>query len=206
MGWRPRWTDTKYILRDGTSFPLLPISTNNRIDDTTFSLPRRNHKSILKNTYKARKLIHGDVIHGFQLPLRLDFFKGASLAPAGMAFQGSIYESGKIIEKERLTHDQSMPGTIGLSMNLRLVYEALPLCMFGVAIQSMIHNTVYCRWIHPSKRMMMGKYNLKSAYRRAHNSAAVALDSMAQFDGILFIALHQTFGGKPNPALWSGVS
>jgi hypothetical protein len=70
-------------------------------------------------------------------PLPLDChdkFKGASLAPTEMAFQVSIDESGKIIEKERLTHDQSMPGPSGLSMNVRVVSEALPLCLFGFAI------------------------------------------------------------------------
>jgi hypothetical protein len=53
--------------------------------------------------------------------------------------------------------------------------------------------------------VLIGKYDLNFAYRRAHNSAAVALESMSQFDGLIFIALRQTFGGKPNPDLWSGV-
>jgi hypothetical protein len=52
----------------------------------------------------------------------------------------------------------------------------------------------------------MGKYGLNSAHRRSHNSAVVVLKSMTQFDGLIFIALRQTFGGKPKPDLWSGVS
>jgi hypothetical protein len=123
-----------------------------------------------------------------------------------MVFQGSIDDSGMIIEKERLTHDQSIPYPICLSMNLRVVSKLHPLCLFGFTIRRMIHQIVYCQWIHPFTHVLMGKYDLKSVYLHTHNSATVALEIMAQFDGLIFIALYQTFDGKPNPALLSGVS
>jgi hypothetical protein len=36
----------------------------------------------------------------------------------------------------------------------------------------------------------MGKFDLKSAYRRAPDYTAAALESMTQFNGMLFIALR----------------
>jgi hypothetical protein len=119
--------------------------------------------------------------------------RGGSVAPTGIVFQGSNDESGRIIEKERLAHDQSMPGPSGLPMNLQVLSELLLLFLFGFAIRRMIYQIVYCQLIQPSKRVLMGKYDLKSAYHRAHNFAVVALESMTQFDGLIFIALCQTF-------------
>jgi hypothetical protein len=37
--------------------------------------------------------------------------------------------------------------------------------------------------------ILIGKFDLKAAYRRAHLSAATALESMITFDGLLQISL-----------------
>ena len=54
-----------------------------------------------------------EIEHGWSLPLPPNFaleLKGAEIAPHGMVKQNTITELGEIVEKERVTHDQSYPG------------------------------------------------------------------------------------------------
>jgi len=67
--------------------------------------------------------------------------------------------------------------------------------MFSFALQRMLHQIVR----HPNVRILMGKYDVKAAYHRAHLSSTTAAESLTAFDNTLII-LCMTFGGKPCPA------
>jgi hypothetical protein len=93
-----------------------------------------------------------------------------------MTDQGSIDETGKIIEKLRLTQDLSLPGPNGLSVNKMVSAHFRPALLFGFALRWMVQFIVGCQIPYPGKIILMGKADMKPAYRRAdlHLDTAVA--------------------------------
>jgi len=79
-----------------------------------------------------------------------------------------------------MTHDQSFPGPLGLSVNNR-VEEELPVCMFGFCLLQIIHFIVHTQFRHPMTRILIGKCDVKSAYWRAHLSAKTTTESLRIF-------------------------
>ena len=69
-----------------------------------------NHKGAVRNTILLSKLIEKDVVHGYVLVLplsKIDLIPGVLLAPMNIMTQNTIDENRRIVEKDRLTHDQS---------------------------------------------------------------------------------------------------
>ncbi len=153
-----------------------------------------------------RKLLNDDVTHGFSLPLPVSCLfsiPAASLAPLGVQSQKTIDEDGNIIPKFRMTHDQTFPGATGTSVNIRTLKDQLPDCLYGKMLLRIIHYIVSLRARHPGKRIIIGKYDIKAAYRRCHLAATAVTESLTIFDNTLFAALRLTFGGAAGPSLWS---
>ena len=74
-------------------------------------------------------LVMNNVRAGFQVPIPVDTVrktKGGVVAPYGIANQFSINERGEIIERNRITHDQSFEFSEGNSINSRLIWDNLP--------------------------------------------------------------------------------
>jgi len=105
-----------------------------------------------------------------------------------------------------MTHDQTFPGTSGLSVNIRTIKEKLPPCVYGRVLLRLTHYIVDLRAKHPEKRILVGKYDLKSAYRRAHLSGPSVAECLTIFENRLYASLRFTFGGTPFPNLWSSHS
>jgi hypothetical protein len=125
----PFWQHLKEILDHGAKFPLLPISREDRINDLNFHLERGNRKSTSKFKEMMDPLVSDNITHGFTLPLPIDSLHNiheASLAPLGCHKQETINEFGDKIPKYRMTHDQSFPGHLGLTINLRVITAGLP--------------------------------------------------------------------------------
>ena len=205
----PLWNQMKTILRDGATFPLRKISAEERASDKDFMIARGNHKSVGKNLDLVRELINDDVTHGYALPLPIDtalVLPNSSIAPIGVVEQETLNETGERIPKFRMTHDQSFPGPSGTSVNKRVITEELPPCLFGFCLQRILHYIVDTRRRLPTVRILIGKYDIKSAYRRAHLSAETAVESLMIFENILYLALRMTFGGSPCPSQWSCIS
>eukprot|EP00978_Attheya_sp_CCMP212_P038009 scaffold184178_cov26-Attheya_sp.AAC.1 len=108
-----------------------------------------NHKGAIKKTQVMENLMAGDVQRGFSLPNPLERvieLDHAIMAPQNDARQNSIDETGKIIEKDRLTHDQSWVYTSGApSMNDRVREVELTPVQFGQTSLRMIHYIVVTR-------------------------------------------------------------
>ena len=76
--------------------------------------------------------------------------KYAEVAPHGVVSQNTITDYGKIVEKERVTHDQSFPGkTSNQSINSRVIDDELKECQFGYTHKRMLHYIIGCRQRHP---------------------------------------------------------
>ena len=146
---------------------------------------------------------------GYSLLLPLEAatqIRDGLIAPHNVIEHNTITETGEIVEKLGLTHNQSKVFSSGTSVNGRVNKDALQDCMYGFCITRMVHYILALRRLHPFKRIFISKIDYKSAYRRAHLWWQTAIQSMSQDGTYLHIALRATFGGAPNPFDWSCIS
>eukprot|EP00957_Ditylum_brightwellii_P135493 10330605-Ditylum_brightwellii.AAC.1 len=61
------------------------------------------------------------------------------MAPINMMRQNTIYKIGRIVDKDRLTHDQSFIWGSGTSINKRVDNDDLLPCMLSYAIKRIIN-------------------------------------------------------------------
>ena len=73
--------------------------------------------------------------------------------------------------------------------------------MYGHALLRLIHYIVACNEKYINKRILLSKFDLKSAYRRCHMNYDIAIQSFTQDPtlDIAMLTLRLTFGGTPNP-------
>ena len=205
LSFHPLWTDFKEILTNGATFPLQPISKEERLLDLEFHLSRGNHKSAIKNDEALSKIIDNDISKGYALPLPLDIIKSipnSSLAPLGCIDQDTINERGECTQKFRMTHDQSFAGPSSHSVNGRVIKELLPNCMYSFALLRLLHYIISVRERHPRTKIFISKFDLDSAYRRCHLSGESAAECLTIYKDTLLMALRMTFGGSPCPSMW----
>ena len=137
----------------------------------------------------------------------MEKIKDALLAPTNVIEQGTINERGEIIDKKRLTHNQSkIYNGSGTSVNSRVQEEKLHDCMYGSCLLRLIHAIVEFRRRHPNSKILLQKIDFKSAYRRLHLGWKTAIQTITQYLELAFISLRLTFGGSPNPSLWGDAS
>ena len=137
-----------YILRNGSSWPLDDQPFSSRKNDLEEAMGFGNHKGAKTNPGILKDLIKKDVTHGHGLVLPLDKLKripGALLAPMNIMKQNSIDEFGRIVEKDRLTHDQSYKWKSGSSVNSRINKEFLLPCKFGACLKRLMNWAVAAR-------------------------------------------------------------
>jgi len=206
----PNWKKLKQILLEGATFPLSPISTEERKLDLDFHLDRGNHSiSAIQNKKALDDLIDKDIKLGFALPLPIQslFSKpNASIAPLGCQEQETINTNGECIHEFRMTHDQTFSGPSGKSVNLRVIKEDLPPCMYSFVLSRILHYIVDLRYRHPQTKIFLCKFDIDSAYHQCHLSSSMASESMTIHGNLLPIALRLTFGGAPCPPLWGLIS
>jgi hypothetical protein len=130
------------------------------------------------------------------------------MAPVNIASQNTIDETGCIITKDRLTHDQSFKWGSGTSVNSRVNLHSLLPCPFGQALRRHFTAIIDTRRKYPGHQIFVSKIDYKSAFQRMHLSWITALRSCTQLseDGIALLALRLTFGGRPCPSDWGSVS
>ena len=209
----PLWDRMKTYLSKGCTFPLKPISTEDRIADCQFMFDRGNHKSATNEAGAALAsgLMQEDVAHGYSLPLPTSCIDKlapfGSIAPLGVQLQNTLNELGETIPKWRMTHDQSFPAEGSkTSVNLRTIAEELPECRYGRALIRLLHLIVGMRARYPTTPILIGKFDLKAAYRRAHLSPQTTMESMTVLDDLLEVSLRLTFGGSSCPPQWCCIS
>jgi hypothetical protein len=102
-----------------------------------------NHKGATKQPDLLKLLVNSNVIHGFALPLPLNEIaqiQGILLAPLNIQVQNTINDMGRIVSKDRLTHDQSYKWSYsGTSVNSRVDKGELLPCIYGGAIRRLVN-------------------------------------------------------------------
>lgn len=209
LGRHPLWSRMRSILSFGSIWALDPVSDADRVDSLLANLKRGNHKSATERPDTLRALLLDDVVHGFSLPIPKECIPdlpGAEAAPMGLTAQHTISETGEIIPKDRLTHDQTFQAGAGASVNDRCRMAEHQECVFGFALRRCVAYVVDTRRRHPGVRILGNKVDLKSAYRRAHLSPEMALKSITTFGDLGLVALRLTFGGRPCPSEFCNIS
>ena len=122
--------------------------------------------------------------------------------------QHSIDECVRIVEKDRLTHDQSYKWGSGTSVNSRVDKDLLLPCKFGACLKRLMNWAVAARKKCPDSKKSASKIDYKSAYRRFHLNIEATLQTCTQVpkENFAIMALHLTFGGSPCPYEWGVIS
>jgi hypothetical protein len=205
----PHWENFERLIEEGSSWPLVDIKNEEREKDVSKALKFGNHKGAKLNDELLKLLIKEDVTHGFILPLplhKINRILGILLAPLNIICQNTINERGEIVEKDRLTHDQSFifDGS-GTSVDSRLNKSKLTPCTFGWVIRRLVNWIVAARNKYPNQRILVAKIDFKSAYRQCHLNHATAVQCCASLpnEDLALLALCLTFGGAACPFEWS---
>ncbi len=109
-----------------------------------------------------------DVVRRLALSLPLDKIKkipGVFFALLNIQLQKTINEREEIIPKNRLTHDQSRKWQPGTSINSRVNKTKLMPCYFGKALMHLINWAIAARKLHPNKKTLASKLDVKAAFR-----------------------------------------
>jgi hypothetical protein len=207
----PLWPKVTFYLIHGVDFAMEEITEDDRQQHNAALSARGNHKNAVNHPAFMRPIFESEVTKGWLLALPEDSYKlipHALLGPIGLAFQGSIDETGKEIEKERPTHDLSFNPVPELitSLNARVLKETLTPCKYGLALLRFIHYIVWLRLKEPTMPIFLTKSDWKAAYRRFHNHPYIATRCMLKWEDHEFLALRMTFGGSPFPNIWSDLA
>jgi hypothetical protein len=209
LGHHPQWYKIHSLLEDGCTFLADPLDEVDCLIQIEHALDFGNHKGALKHPVELHALLTEDVTHGFNLPVDLRLahtILGLVLSPMNIARQNTIDETGRVIEKDRLTHDHSYNFFPQSSINSRCQLDLHEPCLFGKALSRIFHWIIHLRSRFPHNRILITKTDWKAAYRRAHLAIQTALECATRIDDILLIPLRMTFGGAPCPSQWSVLS
>ena len=214
FGRHPLWSRMKKHLTEGGSYPLDPIEEDHRLQDLEAAIEYGNHKSTEKRVEAFQKLVSEEITRGFYLPVTLECVRslpGAEMAPQGIVIQNSINEKGEVIQKDRVTHDQSFKWpTTGGSVNDRIRKDMLTDVVFGDMLRRVVHYVIGCRQRHPEVRILCAKTDFSKAYKRCHYHPSTAVKCITNFTlqdlVAALVALRLTFGGMPCPSLWCDIS
>ena len=107
--------------------------------------------------------------HGFSFIIPLEKVKSLKriiVAPINIAEQKTVNERGEIIDKKRLTHNQSFCGLVsGTSVNSRIIEERLQGLMYARCLTQILHNIISLRKKYPNRRILLQKIDWRAAYR-----------------------------------------
>jgi hypothetical protein len=133
----PLWGRMERLLIKGSKWPLTEISKSSRMADLTEALQFGNHKGGSPKPDLLKKLISDDIRYGYGLVIpwgKIPCLPNACLAPMNITMQFTLDAGREIVDKERLTHDQSFKWQLGLSVNKRVIQESLQRCMYATAL------------------------------------------------------------------------
>ncbi len=203
----PIWPRMKSILANGSHWPLEHLDKDLQKADVNSTIEFVNHKGTSNNPVLLRELVEKDFRYGYCIPLPLQKAKlipDLLFAPMNIQHQNTIAKTGKIIDKERLTHNQSYKWGSGTSVNSRTIKEFPMPCVYGTCLKQLINWTVATRRKYPNKRIMASKIDFKSAFQHCNLSAATAIQCCTQlsFEDLILLYLHLTFSGSPCPNKW----
>jgi len=206
--------DSPLGLPKSSLLPVEPIEEEPLLQDLLEAIEFGNHKSATKDAPKLLSIFGKEVEKGWQLTLpisTLQHLPGAVVGPVGIVSQDSINAFGHRLPKDRPIHNQSFSFGSGQSLNNRVIEDEHTPCRHCFALLRFIHKIAALRAIYPAARILLLKSDFKSAYRRVHFRAELALQSCIKTKGLVgtdlgLVSLRTTFGGSPCPSIFGEIS
>lgn len=199
--WHLNWSQLHLLLTNWSIWPLDELDKEKRKqEDVEDALTFSNHKGATSQPELLWSLTKKDIKNGIGLVIPLSLARqipGTLLAPMNITKQNTINEQGKIIPKDRLTHDQSFPLSSGPSVNSRVQVGKLLPCRFGGCICRIANYAIAAHRIYPNRRI----YATKTDYKLVYLCFMQLTDKKIEI-----ILLSLTFGGTPGPYKWSVLS
>jgi hypothetical protein len=165
------------ILCDRSNWPLETLSNESRIDNLNKEIEFGNHKGTKINWNLLTELVAKDVKFRYALPFplsKVSFIPGVVMAPMNIMHQDTIDETGRIVDKKRLTHNQSFKFGSGTSVNSRTKPNELVPCMYRACLKRLVNWACAERQKYPTVKIFASKVGFKSAYRRFNLSPETA--------------------------------
>jgi hypothetical protein len=177
-----------------------------RIAKNSAVIERGNHKSAIKNLSALQEIMTKEVKQGWMLPVPLHFINHiphSEIAPVGIdSKQYKCLPDGTRVQKFRLTHDQSFKASYVTSVNKRIEWEKLDPLFYGGCLSRSLHYIVSIQARYPKTKMLIGKSDFKSVYRRVTLNGETAARCTMMCKQFGLISLRLTFRGSPCPNEW----
>lgn len=116
--------------------------------------------------------------------------------------QFKLNPDGSKSQKFRLTHNQSFEASIGMSVNTGTKREELDPLFYRGCLSRSLHYIISLRKSFPQTRILVGKSDIKSAYRRVSLNGETAAKCIMMCEQYGLMSLRLTFGGSPCPNEW----
>ena len=123
--------------------------------------------------------------------------------PMGLQKQKTVDETGKVIDKYRMTHDLSFPTQSGNSVNNTTIEELLMECFYGQCLRRIIHMIVAQRNAFRNTSIYIIKYDFDAAYRRLHVHPTFAVRAITVLSDLAYILTRLPFGSAAAPSIYS---
>ena len=205
----PNFPELSNLITNGMSYVFgRDLDATTKREELQTLIDRGNHKSAKEESDKVNELLAKDVLHGFSIPLPVSSIpniRGAAVQPLGIVKQWTVTHDGTRAEKFRLTQDLSFTSNKegpSRSINDRVDMTAYAEMVYGWCLQRIFHFVVSMRTHHPTKSILISKYDYSDAYRRIAHSASAAVQTIAIVGWMAYLCLRLTFGGSPNPPAW----
>jgi hypothetical protein len=200
------WPSFANQLQQGSKWPLASISESDRLAKNIEFIKRGNHKSAVTHYSVLHDIIQKEVTQGWMIPIPLtsiNSIPNSEIAPVGIDNkQFKVLPDGTKTPKYRLTHDQSFEASIGQSVNYRTQRDKLDPLFYGGCLSRILHYIVSLRIRHPTTKILVGKSDFKSAYRRMNLHGETAARSIIMCKQFGLLSLRLTFGGSPCSNEW----
>ena len=209
IGRHPHFRNLSRVLEFGMDYVFSwDLDSATKSEELQNLLARGNHKSAQEVPDQVSALITKDVTHGFSIPLPtriLHKIPNAAIQPLGVAKQWTVDGEGNRTVKFRMTQDLSYSSNRRgppRSINSRIDMTAYPEMIYGWCLPRILHYLVAVRRANPTTIIFICKYDYSDAYRRIAHSAQAAAQTIATHNGLAYLSLRLTFGGRPNPPAW----
>ena len=206
----PFWPKIEHDLTEGATYTFKRphIEDFDRTAENEALIEYGNHSSAKKRPKALIKVSQKDTDHGWAFPITFDCarkLKGGWFGPLGVAQHHGITETGDIVLKDRLAHDQTFSTGIAPSLNLAVDDSNDIELVYGWCIERLMHQIVALRIELPQTRILICKFDWGAAYRRINGDGTLAAnalttDASGEFANVLS---RLSFGDKTHPAMFS---
>ena len=179
----PYWPKIEHDLTFGASYSFKKSHCDDaaRVAENEALLQYGNHSSAKKRPKALVKVSQKDTDHGWAFPITFDcarLIKGGRFGPLGVAQHNGITETGDIVVKDRLAHDQTFSTGIAPSLNLAVDDSNDIDLVYGWYIERLMHQIVALRIELPQTRILVCKFDWGAAYRRINGDGLLAANAL----------------------------